>query len=59
MSLNIVGGGNARYDPAAVQPMRDDLKRVGSDDTLTPCFYHENGRARVREAVFPDSTLTI
>lgn len=35
MSLNIVGGGNPMYDPAAVQPMRDELKRVGVDELLT------------------------
>ena len=35
MSLNIVGGGPPMYDPAAVQPMRDELKAVGIEELLT------------------------
>ncbi len=35
MSLNIVGGGQPMYDPAAVQPMRDELKAVGISELLT------------------------
>ena len=35
MSLNIVGGGQPMYDPAAVQPMRNELKAVGIEELLT------------------------
>ena len=35
MSLNIVGGGQPMYDPAAVQPMREELKAVGVEELLT------------------------
>ena len=36
MNLNIVGGGHPMYDPAAVQPMRDELTRVGVEELMTP-----------------------
>ncbi len=35
MNLNIVGGGAPMYDPAAVQPMRDELVKVGIEELLT------------------------
>ncbi len=35
MNLNIVGGGQPTYDPAAVQPMRDELKAMGIEELLT------------------------
>lgn len=36
MSLDILGGGRPMYDPAAVQPMREELKVVGVEELLTP-----------------------
>ena len=36
MSLKIMGGGQPMYDPAAVQPMREELKAVGVQEMLTP-----------------------
>ncbi len=35
MSPNIMGGGPPMYDPAAVQPMRNELKAVGIKELLT------------------------